>query len=95
MTSIDDEVYTLLFWIGLDWIGLDWIGLDWIGLDWIGLDWIFNLDGFIFQDTVLMNLYKRMFPKWTYDPHISDFIQVSVLQTFLRPQLKNFRNKLE
>lgn len=23
------------------------------------------------QDTVLLNLYKRVFPKWTYDPIIS------------------------
>ncbi|KAJ8301575.1 hypothetical protein KUTeg_020562 [Tegillarca granosa] len=22
------------------------------------------------QDTILMNLYKRMFPKWTYNPHV-------------------------
>ena len=27
-----------------------------------------------------MNLYKRMFPKWTYDPHISDFIQNSMVK---------------
>jgi len=25
------------------------------------------------QDTILMNLYKRMFPKWTYDPFVSDY----------------------
>merc|ERR1712096_538817 len=24
------------------------------------------------QDTVLMNLYKRVFPKWTYDPFVNE-----------------------
>ncbi|XP_042877630.1 pre-rRNA-processing protein TSR1 homolog isoform X2 [Penaeus japonicus] len=23
------------------------------------------------QDTILLNLYKRMFPKWTFDPHVA------------------------
>ncbi|XP_030410090.1 pre-rRNA-processing protein TSR1 homolog [Gopherus evgoodei] len=24
------------------------------------------------QDTVLLNLHKRVFPKWTYDPHVPE-----------------------
>lgn len=23
------------------------------------------------QDTVLMNIYKRVFPKWTYEPYVN------------------------
>merc|ERR1712013_974200 len=27
------------------------------------------------QDAVLMNLFKRVFPKWTYDPFVADYNQ--------------------
>merc|ERR1712212_190869 len=31
-------------------------------------------DGTVSQeDTILMNLYKRVFPKWTYDPFVADY----------------------
>lgn len=33
------------------------------------------LDGQVTQqDTVLMNLYKRVFPKWTYDPYVNRYV---------------------
>ncbi|CAG0909443.1 unnamed protein product, partial [Darwinula stevensoni] len=35
-----------------------------------------NFDGRVkSQDTILMNLYKRVFPKWTYDPFVPSTAQ--------------------
>lgn len=31
------------------------------------------------QDTILMNLYKRVFPKWTYDPFVNRHIKTNKL----------------
>ena len=29
------------------------------------------------QDTVMLNLFKRVFPKWNYDPHVQDWVSNS------------------
>ena len=27
------------------------------------------------QDTIMMNLFKRVFPKWSYDPFVNRFVK--------------------
>ena len=42
------------------------------------------------QDTVLMNLYKRVFPKWTYEPYVNSppsFYDHSELHLAEKPML--------
>lgn len=35
------------------------------------------------QDTILMNLYKRVFPKWTYNPTVNRPANIAKPTTFV------------